>query len=137
MPTDNITLTQLSMAIGILVGVVGLMWKAGGALTNYIIAKVSGKPSAEQARQTQSEQCRFDHTNVTSILLAQNANAALQNANIAKLIEQHGVTLELMKKADATAELRHAAVMNEFRFMQLKKTHAEEIERVRAGVDGR
>ena len=104
--TDALTLAQLATVAGIAASIFAVLNVALRWLVEYLSAKFGapGRSAEAAGRQAQSEQCRFDHSNINNVITA-------QNANIARMLEQNGRLLESMKDASHVSELRHQIVL--------------------------
>lgn len=92
---DVITVVALASAA---FGVISQLAKAG---MSYLTAKFSksGSPADRQAAQ-----CNFDHKEIHSLVVA-------QNANITKMLEQNGEQIKALTDINHNAQLRHQIVL--------------------------
>jgi hypothetical protein len=107
MTPDAITITQLATVFGIAASIFAVLNVTLKWLVDYLQTKMGKNLNpivATASRQTQSEQCRFDHSNVTNIVTA-------QNAHISKMLEQNARMIEAMKDASHVSELRHQIIL--------------------------
>lgn len=115
MSSDALTLTDLATVATIAAGVFAVLNTSLRWLMDYLQAKFGGPTAAQSARYQQSEQCRFDHANVNTLITA-------QNATISKMLEQNGRMIDAMKDASHVSELRHQIILGQLKELGYKVT---------------
>lgn len=109
----DVTLTTTDIAVfAAVLGFILMIVKAGIWFLDRFYNKRDGDKMDDKIRQIQSEACKFDHNNLTSILVQ-------QNQHISKLLENMGLFIH-------SSEVRHQAMLS-----KLDLQHAELKERLR------
>lgn len=102
-----ISISDIGVVVAIAASSYAVLNGLVGALISHLQAKIGSKRE-ETVRQSQSEQCRFDHVNISSIIAA-------QNSNISKMLEQNGEMLLAIREAATAREVQHQIVLAELR----------------------
>lgn len=100
MKDSPITLADVLTIVAIASAAFGVISQLAKAGMSYLTAKFSKGATAAK----QSSQCNFDHKEIHSLVLA-------QNANITKMLEQNGEEIKALTDLNHNAQLRHQIVL--------------------------
>jgi hypothetical protein len=99
-----ITLSSLATVGALAAAVFGIVFPIFRALIEYLTARFGPMSRADRAAADQNAQCRFDHSNISTLV-------ATQNSNIATMLRHNGEMLEQLKQSNHDAQLRHQILL--------------------------